>query len=382
MRKKTSRGWVVALLVGCLILTQARRSEAALGIDDVVAVIGYVQKAYDTYQKFKKLLGGGGEGPDLSAKLDRIKGDIISELTRQLVLGQNNVWQANAETVFQNFRIISSRAPSDPKNIPDQVLAATLARQTMNAYYQIVANSNDAESSYQLAPTFNALITAYVGLSKMEGELTPAHPATWATYDSMLQVAMQTNYLLVGAQTIGCRRGFNPSRPYYTSGLNYVYFQNPYYHSGVIQQTFPSSQLYRDKIANVNIPVTLWSRSGSRSISATCNPGKNTCNQSSVTWRTQDGLSAAHTQIKPTWDADGVVRICRETMAAILKIGGGTRPASDSSTTLPANGYMTDPWVAESRCPGSSTEPMRSNPFPGAIVPGSSNERKGYPYVP
>jgi hypothetical protein len=345
----TSMSKHLSMLVVLSLLTASAPARAAI---DPVSVTGFISTAYTFYQQFKNLLGSGGKGPDLAARLNQVKDAIVNELVTQ----RNVTWKRDARDTFDNFALLGVRASNDPDNYRLWSVTWDKARSTINHFAEIIAvypshqpslTNDDLATAYQLAPAFNALSAVATGLNKMKGEgnITPGFPSQWLAYHQSMLTVMHTDYRLIGAEMAGCRRGFNPSRNYYTSGAYYAFSHDsdPSYHYSGLR----SGSVHWSILRTYFTPYNTGSSAQ---------------------------LAAAYSRFRN----DPNVTVVRNGMLSILKVGGGVSPTYDSSTAAPAQGYMTDPWVPDGACP--TWVGLGYNKFPG--VPRSTREARAYPYQP
>jgi hypothetical protein len=356
-----------------------RPAHAKLTLDNVKDEASFFQKAYGYFGDIQKLVGGA--GPDLAAAIRTVEGAILAALATQ----RNQLWKANAQTVFDDFYILSIRGQGDPDNAPLWNLAIQLSKTTVNQYAQMVDDvsagaSSDIDSNYQLAPMFNTLVAAHTGLNKMEGEIFPGFPADWTEYNLYLQRAMNVDYELIGSDNYTCSWLGNPGAGNYTNWIFAVFGSAPTTYDA------PSrSQLWR-KVMNLNYQVGTYNgpisgggpnrdcHTSIQSIPEYCNPATATCSQIRSGDPSSCGFegpvwvgSAADVAVAQAggqitiFDVDNVVQIVKAGMAGIASVGGGNDGTDGASLTLPTMGKLTDPHVFEPKC-GSIFSLFRAYP--------------------
>lgn len=257
--------WLAIPLTAMFVLTSVERPAQAITPAAVVAAIGYVRQVYNTLMEVRTFFEG--DGPTMAQLLSNVEANILNELRTQ----RNQAWKATAQTAFDQFRTLAARSAGHPNNAALRDEASMNAIIAIEQLSIIVQEGTDVESSYQLAPTFDALVATQSGLTWALDEIFPGTRAPWAEYHVYLWRGINTDYRLIGSQFFQCWPGFNPGRGNYTVGLP----TEP-------SRSYRDSQLWTKKIANRSInlgsqgyfPPLLNGQCVASSAQKVCNPGK------------------------------------------------------------------------------------------------------------
>jgi hypothetical protein len=336
------------------------------------AIYEFIKEAYDFYKAAMEILEG--SGPSIAEQLKAVEDAIIGEMRTQ----RNQALTASMRAVFDesaNFLDNKVGDPTNPSMFTDILGRMYEASANMS---EIVTPGNDANSSYELAATYNSLIAVGTGILEAKGQVFPDFPSSWGDFFHWLQAAMETDYQMIGSQRNQCfvyankNPGYRPPPSLFSDPAGYATWLVT-----TLPGPYKNSQLWR-KLTNRNIPVATYtcSNCGPRSTSCpppstavmTCNPGTKTCipgtsGACTLVSRQCDAsvapLACAESLAKPGFDADVVVQIIRQGMIGIDTRSGGWDADIASNDPLVAQGKLVDPYVAESSCPSGWAYPQQ-----------------------
>jgi len=335
-----------ATLVGVLCAATPRQADAALVPAAVATFIEFVKTAYSAYQTLEGLLPTDeSTGPTLADIANQLSG-VQSKIIAQMRSQRNVALKSQARTVFTLFRDLADNGPKDPTNASSWSDLRVEQQLAADAMFDIIVNDDDVTSSYELAPTYNALLVTGTGILRIKGQIWRRSPASWMDHHLWLKAGMEANYTLVGSRKHECYTGSNPG-------------YRPKKNSRLVSGRYRESQLWTQKIANRYI-TTMTFPCGAEQ----CNDGNKNCFTGTVnctgagaggqgaTFACSEarGLDCAAEIIKPTFDDDSVVQIVRAGMTGIMMLSGGDDGDADSNDPLLDEGKFVDPYVYEPSC--------------------------------
>lgn len=356
--KKWTQAAVCAAVAGGTLVASERPAHALM---DPWTMQAYVDVAYSVVRLGKEILGSS-DAPQIIQKLTEIEAAIISEM-RTI---RNQALQSNTRAVFQLFRMLADNAPGDPTNASSWSNIVTLQQQTATQMFDIIQSANDAQSSYELTPAYNALLATGANVLRIKKDIWPAFPSSWNDYYIWLQPGMQANYKMIGSRRHECWDGQNPGyRPPPTDSAIALAVWKVTTQDGKYKQ----SQLWTKKINNRNIHVETYRLEcpgvGRTPVVSTlkryCNPATRSCPllypidcTSTRTWRACESgvepLVCADRFATATFDADPAVQITRSGMRALQTLSGGNDFDAPNNNGYLTFGMYVDPWVNEPAC--------------------------------
>ena len=359
---------VLAASAGMTATTTSVPAQAAIDPATVIKVLGYLKQAYGYYKQYKQMLGG--KAPTLAQQLNSLRADLVSDI-------RNQPLRSGTDAMIDLYTNLSDNNVGDPTN--PSLFSNILTRQTelATAMSDIILNSNDPRSSYELAPAYNALIANGVAVLKIKGELWPDEPSSWRDYHNWLVKGIRTDYHMVASEYHECWDGTNPGwagpMPGYPAILSWLARMEP--------GKYEDSQLYKylmDKNFYTGVyDWEAWCSGGSHFVRTSgsgkgiwCNPVRDTCtnvctaaillgatrtsNQCASSLST---LECAHSLARSAFGQDPVVKIVREGMTGIMTLSGGNY--SKKNTDFPLEGKYTDPKVPAPSCSRTWAYPQR-----------------------
>jgi hypothetical protein len=348
--RRTPAALACGLLLGGAVLGSPRPAEAAILPAVVTEVVSFFTTAFSYYKQLNELLGDeAAPGPDLAQLIRDLQTDVIGEMRSQ----RNLALKSQTRTVLNLFTDLADNAPADPTNPSMWTDIRGRQQETADAMFDIITNTGDAESAYQLAPAYNVLITTGTGLLKIKSQLWPRTPASWNDHYAWLQPGIAADYTMIGSQRHKCYPGYNPGFSPRPSPFHPNY---PRWEAQTAPGKYRESLLWTKKIANTYYTVATFP-CGAR----ICNPGSTHCYTSGTicsgggtatnacNYQLSD-LDCAAKLAKPTFDADPVVKVIRGAMLGIQKVSGGNDYDWASNDSLTEEGKLVDPWVYEPSC--------------------------------
>jgi hypothetical protein len=364
---------VAALAIGSAGLfgtSPARAAEEQLNFGDFV---GAIFKAYDIMSKGLNLLKKPNDpfaphAAAIVAEINEAEQNILNQLRHQLFLQQLNgqiSYKSKVQTVQDRFEVMSAMLTNNGQLPQLRTLTQTLSDETLTFFDIQVQEHPEIEVSYQLAPSFNLLLSTHTPILHMAGEINVNDTMPIVAYSQQLRRGLNVNYRLVGARDQACGGlWYPPTRDAYFIGTTLDgrvgALQAPYK-----ANTYKQSALYKKKFSNTWYDIR--SNSG---FWYSCNPmtrrcivpsgvggtpGEQSCdNPSSANFKPilASCLSRADNLVSQTFNADTTVGGIRESMLGIMKLGlvriatpGGAFPG----TSLAQGAYF-DPWVVNTPC--------------------------------
>lgn len=376
-RVRTNRPWAAVLCAlalagaGTFGVSSAHAEPLTIGV-----FIGAVAKVYSTMSQALNLLKKPNDPAAAAAigivtEIKKSEQNILNQLQKQMFLQQQQgivSYRTKVQTVLDRFGDMSSMLTNNTQLPVIRTQTQLMSDEVLTFFAETVSAKVDVEAAYQLAPAFNMLLGAHLGILKMAGEINVNDTMPISFYATQLRRGMDTNYLLIGAQEQAC------------GGVQYCPLRTAYFIGRMLDgrvgnliepykaKTYKASQLYTQKFSN------RWYSVFSNGFQFDCNPGTRLCfgptgaaqscdNPQSTQWKNIFGtcLLRADNSVSQTFNADPTVQGIRQSMLGMMSLGcvtvptmGGGFPGTDMK-----QGSFFDPWVVNTAC---GTSPVTGKP--------------------
>lgn len=345
-RGKRSRAAMSGLLAASVVagtIAGSARPAHAIEPATVTAVLASIKFSYDAYKVLQGLLNPATPGPTLqqiSERLMMTQEAIILEMRTQ----RNSMLSAGARTALNLFNDLANNLASDPVNTSLWTSTRTQSQTVADQMFDIIVNIQDGNSAYELGPVYNTLLVTGTGVLRIKGQIWPGFPSSWNDHQAWLRAGMAGNYKMIASQRHQCSTGSNPG-----------YLPPP--NSATVVGKYNESLLWKKLITNRWMTVrqfpcgstqcNTWTFQCVSQVTTACNPS------GGFNWSACGNLSISDRDCivmltKPTFDADGAVKIIREGMIGIQKLSGGNDFQFNDG--LMSQGKFVDPWVTETSC--------------------------------